>query len=61
MQSLELLGRGISPSKGLNKHKRTSIFGVGLEPTNPAFDGAKVVHSLDLVHTVISSVNITDL
>jgi hypothetical protein len=65
-QSVGLLGRGISPSQGgyltqaLNKHKQaqikhkqTSMFSVGFEPTIPVFERAKMFHALDHVATVV--------
>jgi hypothetical protein len=61
-QTLELLGRGISPSQGRhlhteqhkqNKRIQTSMPGVGFEPTIPVFERAKTVHTLDHAATVI--------
>jgi hypothetical protein len=58
-QSVGLLGRGISASRGRyltqtqNKYKQTSIPCVGFEPTIPAFRRATTVHTLDRAATVI--------
>jgi hypothetical protein len=58
-QSVELLGRGISPSQGRylletqNKRKQTSMPWVGFEPTIPVFVRAKIFHALDRPATVI--------
>jgi hypothetical protein len=57
IQSVGLLGRGISPSQGryvhTEQHKQTSMTWVGLEPTIPVFLRAKTVHALDRAATVI--------
>jgi hypothetical protein len=61
-QSVELLGRGISPWQGRyphteqhkqNKRKQASMFRVGFKPTIPVFEWAKTVHALDCAATVI--------
>jgi hypothetical protein len=61
-QSLELFGRGISPSQvrylhgttqTQNKRTRTSMAWVGFEPTIPVFEQAKTFHALDHAATVI--------
>jgi hypothetical protein len=60
--SVRLLGRVISPSQGhyltqtQNKHKQTSMPGVGFEPTIAASERAKTVHALDRAATVIGTV-----
>jgi hypothetical protein len=38
-----------------NKRTQTSMHGVGLEPTTPVFERAKMVHALDRAATVIGS------
>jgi hypothetical protein len=40
------------PIQTQNKHKQTSMLGVGFEPTIPAFERAKTVHALDSASTV---------
>jgi hypothetical protein len=58
-QSVGLFGQGISMSQGRyltqtqNKHKQTSMPGVGLEPTIQAFERAKTFHASDRAATVI--------
>jgi hypothetical protein len=58
-QSVGLPGQGISPLQGLyrtqtrNKHKQSSMPGVGFEPTTPVFERAKTIHALDSEATVI--------
>jgi hypothetical protein len=64
LQTVGLLGRVISPSQGLylntgqHKHRKntytyhTSMPCVGFEPTIPASERAKAVHSLDRSATV---------
>jgi hypothetical protein len=62
IQSVGLLGRGISPSQGRflhtgqrkqNKRTHTSIPQVGIEPTISVLERAKTVHVLDRAATVI--------
>jgi hypothetical protein len=58
-ESVGLLGQGISPSQGSyltqtqNKHKQTSMPGVGFEPTIPVFERTKTFHALDRKAKVI--------
>jgi hypothetical protein len=60
-QSVELLGRAISPSKGRylhtehkqNKHNQTSMLRVKFESTIPVFERAYRVHTLDRAATAI--------
>jgi hypothetical protein len=61
-QSVELLGRGISPPQGRylhtgqhkqNKRTQISIPHVGFEPTIPAIERAKAVDALDRAATVL--------
>jgi hypothetical protein len=63
-QSVELLGRDISPSQGRcphrttqtdNKCRQTSMLWVRFEPTIPVFESAKAVHALHRAATVIGS------
>jgi hypothetical protein len=66
-QSVELLGRGISPSHGRylhteqHEHKRTQISmpRVGFEPTIPVFERANTIHALDRAATVIGKFTCT--
>jgi hypothetical protein len=62
IQSVGLLGWGISPSQGRylyrktetqNKHRQTAIPSVGFDPTIPMFERAKTVHALDHAAAVI--------
>jgi hypothetical protein len=62
IQSVGLLGRGISPSQGRylhteqykqNKRTQTSMPRVGFEPIIPVFERVKTVHASDLATTVI--------
>jgi hypothetical protein len=69
-QTVRLLGRGISPSQGLNlntgqhKHRinaythQTSMPWVGFEPTIPVFERATTVHAFDRAATVIGSISV---
>jgi hypothetical protein len=57
-QSVGLLGWGISPSQGENKHTHKSRLRVGFEPTTPVFSRARTVHALDRAATVIGIYNI---
>jgi hypothetical protein len=56
--SVGLLGRAISPSQDRyltrtqNKHRQTSMLLFGFEPTIPAFERSKTVHTLDRTATV---------
>jgi hypothetical protein len=61
MQSVGLLGRGISPSQGRyphrttqtqNKRRQTARFRVGLEPTIRVFKWVKAFHAVDRNATV---------
>jgi hypothetical protein len=61
-QSVGFLGRGIGPSQGrylhrttqtLKKSGRTSMHGVGLEPTIPVFEIAKRFHALESADIVM--------
>jgi hypothetical protein len=68
-QTVGLLGRVIRPSRGLylntgqHKHRinaythRTSMLWVGFEPTIPASERAKAVHTLDRAATVTGKFN----
>jgi hypothetical protein len=67
-QSVELLGRGISPSQSpylhTEQHKnRINAYNTdnhdlsGFKPTIPAFERAKTVHALDRAATVIGNSN----
>jgi hypothetical protein len=54
-QSVELLGRGISPSQGhyLQNRRQTSVPWAGFKPTISVFKWAKTFHALDRAATVI--------
>jgi hypothetical protein len=60
--SVGLLGRGISPTQGRylrrttqaqNKRRQTSMPSVGVEPTIPVSERAKIFHALDRAATVV--------
>jgi hypothetical protein len=62
IQSVGVLGWGISPSQGRylhteqhkqNKNTQTSMPRVGVEPTIKVFERAKTVHALDCAATVM--------
>jgi hypothetical protein len=64
IQTVGLLGRGISLSEGRylhtgqhkqNKNTQTAMPRVGFEPTISVFERAKTGHALDLAATVIGS------
>jgi hypothetical protein len=70
MQSVRLLGRGMSPSQGRylhrttqtqNKSTQTSMHRVGFELTITAFQREKTVPALDHAATVISSLSSNQL
>jgi hypothetical protein len=67
--SVGLLQRWISQSQGLylyteqqtqNKRTQTSMPRVGLEPTIPVFERAKMGHALARVANVIGKITVTD-
>jgi hypothetical protein len=69
-QSVELLGRGISPSLGRyihrttqtqNKSRQTSMPRVWFEPTTPVFERAKTVHASDRAAIVVGAANSSTL
>jgi hypothetical protein len=54
-QSVELIGRGFSPSQG-RFLTHTSMPWVGFEPTIPVLERAKTFHALDSADTVIGNI-----
>jgi hypothetical protein len=46
------------PIQTQNKHRKTSMFSVGFEPTIPEFERAKTFHALDRAATVTGYIDI---